>query len=780
MTSPIDQETYLSQQRERFKANLNAANSRVQAAQANVDKFYPPTEQAAARVQELVREAAQDARRTAIKQGYKTSWLAAISLSAFNPPGTRWVQIGLWIGLLLLNYYLSWAFLFPYALLAWWGLNIEAKRRTRDFCYGLNLLASLEPRFMHFSVHESDDPKYPYVATRAPWPGRDINQNWNINEVYGKQLFETNFISFNKDNSISQPIFLLLLDNQSEKTKLIPINDCPASYSESWQSLLKLLAPRLLPLASSICELAVHAEELAQANSDVALLQQRLKTSDQNISDWDDVAVNARTLDQILKLVDLFVSGRKPAPKGLLLYGPPGTGKTLIARQLAKHSDCNFEAVGIADLKGRYVGETGPRVKELWQRCRQKSPCILFVDECESAFAIRRGIDSDSFGNELVETFLAEWDGFKQTPGKVLLIGATNHRDILDNAMMSRFTTSIEIGLPDADCRRRIIQSELRHAGLNNITVYDGMVQETSGMSGRDIHTLVVRIVAEHLDHELTSEDFVAQVREFRGKNSTQVKPLDWKDIVLPKDILEEFVSLGQELRNAEQLRALNIPVPRGILLYGPPGTGKTQIARVLAGQSGLSFLAASTADMKGNFIGQSGNKVKALFEKARAQAPCILFIDEIDIVAPARGDGRSSDTYTNEIVGQLLQELDGVATQSGQIFLLAASNHPSSVDSALLSRLERKIEIGLPDADGRAAIVALQLREKPVDFDIDKTAQWLAKRTEGLSGRGLESLITKATTRALRRALADGDPLSVRVERTDLEHALTESAASS
>ena len=209
------------------------------------------------------------------------------------------------------------------------------------------------------------------------------------------------------------------------------------------------------------------------------------------------------------------------------------------------------------------------------------------------------------------------------------------------------------------------------------------------------------------------------------------------------------------------------MPVPRGILLYGPPGTGKTQVARVLASQSGLSFMAASSSDIKASWIGASGEKVKQLLEKARAQAPCILFLDELDTVARSRDGG---DVMTTEIVAQMLQELDGISTKKGQVFLLAASNHPDSIDSALLSRLERKIEIGLPDQPSREAILRLQLSGKPLDFDLEQLLPQLAQATDGKSGRDLQSLVTAATRNALQRAMIEhGDPTRVIVQAGDL-----------
>lgn len=793
---------YLAQRRARIELDLTAAQARAETCRSTIANAYPATEQAAGEIQSLWQAAIADARRECIRKACSASWRPALSLRALSHRNA-WLRLMLWLLVLLgaplfamvllheplpphwlqqqINP-LNWlhltlphmAMAVAYLGLALLGLAVETAQRTHVQRQGFKFLAALKLRLLHFSEHESRDPDFPYLATRAPWPDQQISVRWKLAAEFGR-LYGADLISFHADEHSTDPCFLLLLAADPGKATPIGIKlDEGEPHWNSWQSLLRSIAPRMLPLVAPVRGLAASAEALDREASQVAALRQRLKTLDGVAAEWADVAIHEQTLDQILKLVDLFVSGRKPSPKGMLLYGPPGTGKTLIARNLAKYSGCHFEAVGIADLKAQHVGHTGPRIKELWQRCRAKSPCILFIDECESVFARRGGVDSDTFGAELIQTFLSEWDGFNEMSGMVLVIGATNRRDMLDDAVMSRFTTSIEIGLPDAEFRRRILHSELRRAGLG-IAIDEGMLRDTSGMSGRDIHTLVASIVAEHLGNELDAAAFSKEVRRLRGKNSANVQALTWDDVILPKATREEFTSLGKELRNAERLRSLNIHVPRGILLHGPPGTGKTQIARVLASQSELSFLIATTADLKGGFIGHSGQSVKTLFEKARTQAPCILFVDELDVIAPARGHN-ADDTFTREIVGQFLQELDGATSRNGQIFLLAASNHPDHIDAALLSRMERKIEIELPDAEARAAIIGLQLRDKPVSFDIDEVAQWLAERTAGLSGRDLQSLVTQATRRAVRRVLAvSDDALATRLERSDLEHAWSE-----
>jgi transitional endoplasmic reticulum ATPase len=200
------------------------------------------------------------------------------------------------------------------------------------------------------------------------------------------------------------------------------------------------------------------------------------------------------------------------------------------------------------------------------------------------------------------------------------------------------------------------------------------------------------------------------------------------------------------------------------LLLYGPPGTGKTQIGRTLANETGLRFIAASTADLKAGYVGQSGQKVRELFERARESSPCILFIDELDIVAPARGFGSGNDQFTQEIVGQLLQEMDGAKATKQDVFVLAATNRTDQVDPAVLSRFTRSIEIPLPDREGRERLFKVMLQGKPIGFNLHEGSKVLAAKTSGMSGRDIRNLIEQAEQVAVGRAIEHRTPHRVKI----------------
>ena len=399
---------------------------------------------------------------------------------------------------------------------------------------------------------------------------------------------------------------------------------------------------------------------------------------------WGQIVLQPEVKADLLDKIRLFNSGDKAAPKGLLLYGPPGTGKTEIARRIADSASCYFMALKAPDLKAGYVGQSGERVKKVWEQARARGRCVIFIDECEGVFARRGGTNSDSASEELVQAFLAEWDGLGTEGQQIWVVGATNRRDLIDEAMVSRFGAAIEIGLPGAAERLQILRLEMEK--LERPAEVPTFVGElTVGLSGRNLSRVAsdVCTLARKQGGTITENLWQEVLKQHTQAKSESVdKGATWDSLVLQQDVLEKLQTLCESLRHVEDFAAQGFDVPKGALLYGPPGTGKTQIARTLANESGVPFIAASTADLKAGFVGQSGQKVRELFEMARGRAPCILFLDEIETVAPARG-GPGADTFTAEIVTQLLQEMEGVKKTERHVFVLAATNLPDAIDGA-------------------------------------------------------------------------------------------------
>jgi len=475
---------------------------------------------------------------------------------------------------------------------------------------------------------------------------------------------------------------------------------------------------------------------------------------------WSHVHIPERQKIDILHRAELFERNDAAAPRGLLLTGPPGTGKTLVARTLREMIGCDFQMLSLADLKQQTVGASGKRVREVWDLARKHQPAIIFIDECEGILGRRGAAETDAFATDIVHAFLAEWDGIRGS-AQVWVIGATNRRDMLDDAILSRFGWEIELQLPGEEDRRQILSQEVKALGLS-VEVPLEAAALTQGMSGRDLKQLAQSVRSIAYPAEPTQEHFLDAIGAARKSHNTKVdRKAGWETLVLDDAILDRLKLVCALLRDAEKWQAQGVSIPRSLLLAGPSGVGKTQVARTLANESGLTFIAATTADVKANYLGQSGNRVKLLFERARSSAPAILFVDELDVIAPDRAATGGNDQLTDEIVGQLLQEMDGISARDSHVFLVAASNYLERIDAAVRSRFQEKLIIPLPDHQARVRLLANLLAGKKIGFPLNDGAVLLADQTkdQALSGRDLEGWVQAAEQKALLRALRDGGP---------------------
>jgi SpoVK/Ycf46/Vps4 family AAA+-type ATPase len=503
-------------------------------------------------------------------------------------------------------------------------------------------------------------------------------------------------------------------------------------------------------------------------------LEKQLAVLDRKIAAWSKIVLPERQMNELLQRASMFEAGDKAAPHGLLLTGPPGTGKTLVARSVAESMQCNYQQLSIADLKQQQLGASGQRVREVWNQARNNQPAVIFLDECEGILGRRGAAETDVISADIVQAFLAEWDGVA-SQARVWVIGATNRRDMLDDAILSRFGWEMEIALPGAQERARIFEQEMESV-LPGAVIPDEMGSLTQGMSGRDLRHLASQVRTLAYPSAPCREQYLEAVKSSRKAHNTRVdSEARWETLVLDAGVLERLRLTCLLVRDAETWRAQGVTVPRSLLLTGPPGVGKTEIGRTLANESGLGFLAAATADVKANFLGQSGNRVKRLFERARSNAPVILFLDELDIITPARMGG--NDPMTDEIVGQLLQELDGIQSRDSEVFLLAATNHLDQIDPAVLSRFQERILIPLPDLDSRERLLTVLLQKKRLAFDVAEGSHTLATMSEGrgMSGRDLKSWIGRAEQKALLRAIATGGPQHFALTLDDFDSPVTE-----
>src|ERR687898_1401830 len=413
--------------------------------------------------------------------------------------------------------------------------------------------------------------------------------------------------------------------------------------------------------------------------------------------------------------------------------------------------------VSTGDLVASLVGGSARNIDKAFETALQNLPCLLFFDEFDSV-AQRRDNTPDQESRRTVNQLLTSLEAYRDER-RLLVMAATNSIEHLDPAVIrpGRFDRHIRIDLPDAAARRAIFAAELDERPASRGIDLETLVARTEGMTpaaiAKIVDTAALTVFREATQTgrqlELDTEHLLAAVERYGGQDRPTVEHWSWDSLILPESIKAQLQQLQAVIEDPESARRFGIDPPTGLLLAGPPGTGKTTVAKVLAAQARCSFYPVSGADVMSKGVGESEGNIRRLFERARANRPSIVFIDEIDAIAGRRGAVEVHDTQVN----QLLAEIDGVAGQRG-VFVVGASNRPDQIDPAMLrgGRLSRTIVLGLPDEAGRIALLRMFTARMPtVNVDLEE----LARETEGMSPADLKALAQEAALAAMSR---DGD----------------------
>jgi transitional endoplasmic reticulum ATPase len=245
-----------------------------------------------------------------------------------------------------------------------------------------------------------------------------------------------------------------------------------------------------------------------------------------------------------------------------------------------------------------------------------------------------------------------------------------------------------------------------------------------------------------------------------RGKLEVEL-PATWESLPVDSSNLDRLKLISTLLQDFERWKAQGVGVPKSLLLIGPDAGVKRQIARTLKDEAGLNLINPTLADLKANFSGQSGNRVKMIVEKARSMSPAILLLERLEFIAPSRNSLNASDSFTNEIVGQLTQEFERGQGLRSFVFILGATSNPEEVDAELLRCFDERMVINVPDRDARMKLFASLLAGKKIGFSLSDGALLLAQLTEdkGLDSGQLEAWVQSAERKALLRAVDNGGP---------------------
>lgn len=461
---------------------------------------------------------------------------------------------------------------------------------------------------------------------------------------------------------------------------------------------------------------------------------------------------------------------------GILLYGPPGSGKTFFARAIAGEFGLSFLRVSLADLVTKYVGGAPEAVDRVFADARSRTPCLLFFDEFD-AVAEARSSSSAVAEQQRVNALLQQLDLNRDVAGLVIA-AATNRFDALDPAAIrdGRFDYKVQVPKPDFDARSAILQTLL--AGRPSAARLDAslLAHDTEGCSAAQLQAIVddAALMAMEGREAITMDHLQRARRRFLDTHRYRGARMSWTDLVLPPSVMERLQFIEHAIENGALARQLGVRPPSGVLLSGPPGTGKTSIARVLASEIDASFFAVTPADVYSKWLGDSEQQVRAVFERARNHAPAIVFFDEVDTLLGQRSEvAAGADRARDAVLNAFLGEMDGLDTQS-RILVVGATNRPDLVDAAARrpGRLGEHIELGLPDASQRLAMLQLFTREMVLEPGLD--VGHFVELTEGATGADLRGLCAVAGRHAFIREVRERDN-DVRVQRGDFERALAE-----
>lgn len=495
-----------------------------------------------------------------------------------------------------------------------------------------------------------------------------------------------------------------------------------------------------------------------------------------------------------LRFPELWTTAGVPTPKGVLLHGPPGCGKTLIANALMEETGAHVVIINGPEIMARKGGESEANLRQAFEEAQQKSPSIIFMDELDS-IAPKRDQAQGETEKRIVSQLLTLMDSLKPN-SNVIVIGATNRPNVIESALRrpGRFDRELEIAIPDEDGRHEILQIKMKDMKTDPDVDLFQIARDTHGFIGADLQQLTLEAALEcirsnivNFDVEseepipdevldqlvVTNEHFMHALSvcdpSTLRENKVEVPDVKWADIGGLEDTkrdLQEMVRYPIEHRGL--FEKFGMEASRGVLFYGPPGCGKTLMAKAIANECGANFISVKGPELLNAWFGGSEANVRDLFDKARAASPCILFFDEMDSIARARGSGGGSSETSDRVINQILSEIDGIG--SGKtLFIIGATNRPDILDPGIMrpGRLDQLIYIPLPDYESRISIFKANLRKSPVAEDI--TFELLADVTDGFSGADITEICQRAAKNAIRESIAAEIERQRRVEAGEL-----------
>ncbi len=581
-----------------------------------------------------------------------------------------------------------------------------------------------------------------------------------------------------------------------------PVQNMPNDVRQLLRAPAYALTQIRLSVASTSPKGIVHIDENTEVELRTEFEEPRDPRAGVNYDDVGGIEDTIRALREMVELPlrypELFTRLGVDPPKGVLLHGPPGTGKTRLAQAVANESDAEFFTINGPEIMGSGYGESEKRLREVFEEATRAAPAIVFIDEIDSIAPKRTQVPGEA-EKRLVAQLLTLMDGL-EARANLVVIAATNRPDAIDEALRrpGRFDREIVIGVPDTGGRREILAIHTRGMPLRQEVDLDELARVTHGFVGADLAALAreaaidaVRRIMPRLDLAeqtippevlddlcVSWDDFLSALKRIQPSAMrevmVQVPNVAWDDIGGVGDAIDKLKEgIELPLKNPDAFRRLGIRPAKGFLLYGPPGTGKTLLAKAVAKEAEANFISMKSSDLLSKWYGESEQQIARMFQRARAVAPCVIFIDEIDSLVPARGSGQGEPQVTGRVVNTILAEMDGLE-ELQSVVVVGATNRPVLVDPALLrpGRFDELVYVGTPDAAGREHILRIHTSKMPLADDVDLSA--VAAQTDRFTGADLEDVVRRAGLGALRRVGGE----VVEVAAVDFEDALKDSRA--
>ncbi|KAL9551139.1 hypothetical protein PS6_005153 [Mucor atramentarius] len=452
-------------------------------------------------------------------------------------------------------------------------------------------------------------------------------------------------------------------------------------------------------------------------------------------------------------------------PKGVLLYGPPGVGKTFLVSSIARKCNAELFIIQGPEVFGPFIGESEEKLRAKFTQARD----YAIKENVPDALTPKRD-SAQSHENRMVAQLLTLMDGI-ESRGRLVIVGATNRPNAIDSALRrpGRFDREIHMEPPNATDRYSLFEAQITKMPLESSVDIEALAAMTNGYVAADINSVcreAAMSAVQRASKEKEMEVYVSML-DFTSAFATvgpsmqrgfqvQVDKMKWDDVGGLEDVKKP-----QKLKQAvewpllykDSFSRLGLKPPRGILLYGPPGCSKTTLVKVIASSANVAFLSINGAQLYSPFVGDSEKVVRTTFQKARASAPAIIFLDETEAIVGKRnmGNGGSNgDSVQERVLSTLLNEMDGVES-ADSVLVVGATNRPDMLDAALMrpGRFDQSVYVPPPDEAARFEILKIHTRHMPLDVDVDLLN--IAKHTNYYTGADLQNVCREAAMEALR-----------------------------